>query len=132
MWILVSRTQQLYSSLTGSLALIRTDGNIELRFKIVRWVSSIVCVSQKSKAHSIHWSVSKRQYIYDPRMHPILLFHHHFRAIATVPSATVNRASAPGSVPRIRAAPLLPELVAPRTFSMPEWPYDVASTAGSM
>src|SRR6266702_5442794 len=60
------------------------------------------------------------------------VFPHHLRATATAPSAAANRASAPGSVARSGVAELLPGLVAPRTSSMPEWPYDVASMDGSM
>ena len=73
-------------------------------------------------------------------MHPpsiITIYMHsksvsHHRATATAPSAAASNTSAPGIASRHDDASLLPGLVAPRTSSIPEWPYDVARTEGSM
>ena len=58
---------------------------------------------------------------------------YHLRVTINAPSAETKRAIAPDSVVcSVDAADRLPGLVAPRTFSMPEWPCAVASMLGSM
>ena len=61
------------------------------------------------------------------------LCHHHLRATTAAPTAAANNISAPGGAARSGTVPeLLPGLVAPCLFSMPECPYDVASMDGLM
>jgi hypothetical protein len=54
-------------------------------------------------------------------------------ATTAAPSATANKVSTPGSAACNDDVPeILPGLVAPRVFSMPECPYEVASMDGSI
>ena len=58
---------------------------------------------------------------------------YHLRATKTAPRAETKRARAPDiAVCNVDAADILPGLVAPWIFCMPECPFDVASMLGSM
>jgi len=57
---------------------------------------------------------------------------HHLRVTAATPNAAARRVSALDNAVFLDEAEALPGLVAPRTFFIPVWPFEVARSFGSM